>query len=392
MHGQTIGIVNSVASIRRSFGGPSRSVVGLCDALSSLGHRVALVTQQDQTSREVLVLPTARSVQVGFVPGVNSVAPRVWLPFGFGSKVLRMARRIRADLLHDHGLWNVSNARVAVAARRCELPLIISPRGTLGPWLADRSNIKKRIAWALYQKNSIDRAAAFMVTSHDEAAALRVLGFKQPIGIIPNGVELPNISGRTRSDSVASNRHAICVARIHPIKGILELVKSWRRVMPVGWHLTIAGYDEGGYATVIKDAVRKLELSKHISVSGPVEGEAKDALFQSAELYILPTLSENFGIAIAEALSYGVPVITTTGAPWQELQEHGCGWWIKNRDGDLDDAIREATSLSSYELCEMGCKGRLLIETKYAWPSVAAQVTGFYGWILNGGSTPDEVV
>ena len=121
-------------------------------------------------------------------------------------------------------------------------------------------------------------------------------------------------------------------------------------------------------------------------------GEEKDILFRDADLFILPTFSENYGVVVAEALSYGIPVITTKGAPWEGLVSYHCGWWVDIGVEPLAKALREAVSLSGYERRAMGARGRQLVEARYAWSSVAMDMKAVYEWTLGGGRAPSCVL
>jgi glycosyltransferase involved in cell wall biosynthesis len=117
-------------------------------------------------------------------------------------------------------------------------------------------------------------------------------------------------------------------------------------------------------------------------------GDEKWSLLGTADAFVLPSYSENFGIAIAEALSSGLPVITTQGTPWSEIAVRKCGWWVKADRASLEGALREMMRLSDEERKEMGIRGRRLVEEKFAWPAVARQMRGVYAWALGKGEKP----
>ena len=124
---------------------------------------------------------------------------------------------------------------------------------------------------------------------------------------------------------------------------------------------------------------------------GPLFGKKKDQAFRAADLFVLPSYSENFGIVVSEALSYQVPVLTTMGCPWEELETHACGWWVEPTADGIERGLRDAFRRDAAELNSMGARGRKLVEERYQWPSIAEKMSTFYDWILNGGSVPDFV-
>ena len=210
--------------------------------------------------------------------------------------------------------------------------------------------------------------------------------------VIPNGVQL----GAAQPHSLERNpefavRNALFLSSIHPKKGLLNLVMAWKRVRPSSWRLVIAGPDEGGHLNDVLQKIRKLGLETIVDYMGEVEGDAKAALFEKADLFVLPSFSENFGIVVAEALANGLPVITTRGTPWEGLLHHGCGWWIEPTVVALTEALREALTLDNDALQLMGSNGRDYVR-EFDWGKIAKQTVDVYRWVLGQGSQPTYVV
>jgi glycosyltransferase involved in cell wall biosynthesis len=292
--------------------------------------------------------------------------------------------------VHSHGLWHPVNHWAARAARAWGVPLVVHPRGMLEPWALEQKRMKKRIALALFQQRDLDRAQALVATSEMEFENLRAFGLRQPIAVIPNGVELPEPGAgdapRGRG-SEERTRNALFLSRVHPKKGVLELVRAWAEVQPEGWRLRIAGPDEDGHWSEVARLIAELGLGDVVDYLGPVDGAAKAAAYREADLFVLPSFSENFGVVIAEALAYGVPVITTRATPWAELETHHCGWWIDTGVEALAGALRQATSLSVDPRRAMGERGRAYVE-RYDWEHIATQTVTLYRWLLGQGERP----
>jgi glycosyltransferase involved in cell wall biosynthesis len=194
--------------------------------------------------------------------------------------------------------------------------------------------------------------------------------------------------GKAETTVVDPRRTALFLSRIHPIKGLLELVDAWGQVRPAGWRMVIAGPDEGGRRAVVEARVLAQGLASDFAFVGAVDGAEKTALYQSADLFILPSFSENFGVVIAEALACGVPVITTKGTPWAGLQTHRCGWWIDLGKDALVDALREATLTPAEVRQEMGERGRIYATSTFDWHAIARDMLAVYQWILGCGDQP----
>jgi glycosyltransferase involved in cell wall biosynthesis len=309
-----------------------------------------------------------------------------WSP-RFQASLRRLAAQSQADLIHDQGLWLQTNHVAARTARGLNLPLIISPRGMASAWAIKHKAWKKRLAWWLYQRNDMLAAKAFHVTCAAEAECLRQLGFRQPIAVIPNGVDLPDVP--LPPVRAAARRTLLFLGRIHPCKGLLDLVEAWATLRLPDWRVLIVGPDEGGHSAVVQAAVRARQLENDFTFLPPVDDPAKWELYHTADVFVSPTFAESFGLTIAEALSFGLPVITTTGTPWSELQTNCCGWWVERGPESLATALAEATRMTDAERQAMGERGRQLIAERYSWRGIAAQMRTVYDWTLGQGPKPD---
>ena len=377
-----------IANVNLSGGGPSRSVTSLCDALAASGISLSLASQKtSHENNDDLLLPVDKRVGVQTYDAYK-LARTIFTP-SYDRLISSLVQQKNISLIHSHGLWLQCNRVAAGVSRRQLIPHIVSPRGMLEPWAFNYRYWKKFPFWHLWQRQALLDASLFCATADQEADSIRALGFNQPIAVIPNGVDIPELAKST--SPVAETKTALFLSRIHPKKGVKELVDAWSRVRPVGWKCVIAGPDEEGHESVIKQAVLNAGLENQFEFVGPVYGEAKAGLMNSADLFILPTYTENFGIAIAEALAYGIPVITTKGAPWECLVSNNCGWWVDIGVDSLEAAMREAFVLSRETLSDMGKRGRVLMESEYSWQSVAQSMKAVYEWVLGGGTPPDCV-
>ena len=217
-------------------------------------------------------------------------------------------------------------------------------------------------------------------TSDAEAVQLRNLGLGEKISVIPNGTEFPGAVFNKSTDR--RSRRLLFLSRLHPVKGIDNLIRAWSLIAPKDWECVIAGPDEGGYLAELKRLHEELGSIDSIRFEDEVEGAVKWKTLSSADLFVLPSHSENFGIVVAEALACGVPVITTKCTPWRELESHSCGWWIEDNVEVLTETLKRALATSSSELSEMGKRGRSLVNRTYTWSSVAKQMKSVYSTIL----------
>jgi glycosyltransferase involved in cell wall biosynthesis len=299
------------------------------------------------------------------------------------------------DIIHNHGLWMFPNFYARQAAVRAGIPLVLSPRGMLEQWSLGRSRTKKFVAWHLFERANLAAAALLHATSDPEASALRKIGLQQPIAVIPNGVDIPasdSLAGREllerKYPELANRRWLLFLSRIHPKKGVAELLAAWREVESsfLDWQLVLAGPDLDGYSVTARKQASDLGINQRVTFTGMLAGPEKESALSNATLFVLPSHSENFGIAVAEALAAGLPAITTKGAPWQDLEISRCGWWIDLNHCVLVHCIATAMSLPPEELREIGQRGRALMAEKYSWKQVGEQMKRSYEWLL--GSRP----
>ena len=329
------------------------------------------------------------------------------------------------DCVHIHGIWSPTLARRFMHWRRLGVPCVVTVHGMLAPWAMAHKRLKKQVAWHIYQKRLLNLASALHATSDREAGDLLKLGLKPRIEVIPWGVEAEEkaliskheiLNDREEEEKKALNskheilnggedeernapvchskskiqnskssslhRTALFVGRIYPVKGLPMLVEAWDRERPVGWKMKIVGPDEAGHQSEVEALIREAGLGADFEFAGALEGDALHQAYDNADLLILPSYTENFGMVVAEALAHGCPVIASQGSPWSGLLEHGCGWWPAISCDGLADALQEATSLVGVELGLMGTKGRKWMESDFTWDSAARKMAVLYESIL----------
>ena len=374
-----LSVLHTTASLHARNGGPPRTISALAEGLGRDGATVEVLALADGPAAET-VRPDPATARTSFVERGRGQARRFRAHVeGAGS-----------DLVHDHGLWLPTNHAAAQAARQRGVPFVVSTRGMLEPWARRNGRLKKTAAWWAYQRRDLGSAAVLHATAPSEAQALRAAGLEAPIAVIPNGVHVPSET-RPPGRPDGQRRRALFLSRVHPKKGLPMLLDAWADVQPDDWELVIAGPDEGGHRADLEAQAARLDLDA-MSFLGPVDDEAKWDLYRSADLFVLPTYSENFGVVVAEALAAGVPVLTTTGAPWAELASHRAGWWVEPEPRAVTEALRAATEADDAERQAMGERGRALVRQTYGWDGIAAQMREVYEWALGRRSSAPPCV
>ena len=263
------------------------------------------------------------------------------------------------------------------------------------PALRQRGAFKRAARW-VFQDEVLRTARCLHATAAEEAREIRSQGFRQPIAVIPWGVDMPAAPPADRPSIAgpSDDRHVLLfLGRLHPTKGLETLLRAWARVFrrfPT-WRIVLAGYDEGHYKATLTTLAGELGLEQSLAFSGPVEGDDRERLLSGASLLVLPSPSENFGFVVPEALARGVPVIATEGAPWPSLNAERCGWWIGVGVEPLAAALADAFSRPPEELRAMGQRGRVFARAHFTWETVIASMLELYAWARGMAPEPSFI-
>ena len=262
----------------------------------------------------------------------------------------------------------------------------------LDPWTLRRSRWKKRLAARWFENEHLRRAACLRALNQDEAAAFRAYGLRNPIAIVPNGVDLPDET----APAIGSSRTLLFLGRIDPKKGLAELLRAWRRVVAAagadGWHLQITGWGDPGYVAAMQALARDLDLGRHVTFTGPLFGEGKADAFRNAAAFVLPSFSEGLPMAVLEAWSHGLPVLMTRACNLPEGFTAGAAIRIETDPEAMAKTLVAFMQTPASERRAMGEAGRRLVEERFTWDRVAADMHEVYTWVLGGGPPPSCVL
>ena len=367
-------VTHVIAGLDACYGGPSACVLGLNQALRAAGCESEILTVQGE---DVFDDPSVSTFSQDFsnLPLVGKLRVSARL-----RRAVEAAAR-QSDVVHSHGLWLMPNVDAGNIANRFGTPLVVSPHGTLSAESLHSSRLVKNAFWALLQKNSYAKAAAWVASSRREASDIHAFGIIKPTPIIPIGVDPIEMASHAEAKP---RRTLLFLSRLHPHKNLELTINIWAKICakyPM-WDLVIAGTGEPDYVASLTQRVAGLGVES-IHFTGHVSGDTKRAMLRDADLFILLSKSENFGIAVAEALAAGVPVLVSQGAPWAQLSEKGCGWWVDTADERaVIAALEEALHLSAGMRMDMGQRGRAWIEHDFSWDRVAQTSIALYDSLL----------
>lgn len=336
----------------------------VCNGLAAAGHDVTIAVIDPTRTDCYPIDPRVKLMSIG----------------GLFSNI-KTFKPSNLELIHIHALWSPVLHKVSNWAYRNKVPVVWSPHGMLTPWAMNNKKWKKRLAWWVYQKKDLARAGLLHATAQSEVEDIRRLGLKNRIVVAPLGVKLGPLMVR----SSGAERTLLFVSRVQKKKGLINLARAWAKLpheVKEGWKVRIVGPDQEGHTKEVRAECEKLGILTEWEFVGPKYGEELQGEYDNADLFVLPSYSENFGSVVIEALAHSIPVITTKATPWIELVEKGCGSWIEVGVEPLANAIHEALSLSDADRQAMGSRGRKLVEEKYTWDAVGKTMVKGYGAIL----------
>ena len=322
--------------------------------------------------------------------------------FRYAPDLSRQLSSLTPDLVHTHGLWTY----LSVAATRWSKsngglprrPYVVSTHGMLDPWALHNSRWKKIIAGFAFERRHLENAACIHAINQAEAVAIRAFGLKNPVCIIPNGVEVPasNAANRTppwTAHIVSDRKVLLYLGRLHPKKGLSTLLRGWKKASEheKGWILVIAGWDQGGHRRDLEQLSRELKIADSVQFIGPLFGNARDTAYQNADAFVLPSLSEGQPLVVLEAWSHARPVLMTQECNLPEGFENGAAIRMSATVEGAAGALGRLFELEKSALEEMGRRGRDLVIDNFSWSQIASQMFAVYKWLL-GRSTPPSCV
>lgn len=374
--------VSCLSGTTRKAGGLFYAVSSLCRALAEGGTDIAVFGRSDPFFQ-------ADSEKWGNVSlsSYNAVGP-----LGFSMPLRRLLLQAEVDIVHQHGIWLYDQWAALQWQKKTGKPVVVSPHGMLDPWALKNSGWKKRIVEKLFAREAMERATCIHALCRSEADSIRAYGLKNPIAIVPNGVELPELGLEKAKRN--GRKQLLYLGRIHPKKGLKELLNAWgsgqgkwRR----DWKLLIAGWDDGGHEQGLQLLAKERELGDSVEFVGPRYGTEKDALLRSSDAFILPSFSEGLPMSVLEAWSYGLPVVMTDFCNLSEGFDAGAAFRIEPTADSIARGMAALVALSDAEREAMGIKGRKLVESKFTWSGIAADMHRVYDWCLTGGKAPECV-
>lgn len=350
----------------RRYGGPIFAVHGLCKALVARGHAVDVFTT-NVNGDGVSDVPIGTAVDLDGVKVhyFASPIPRLYWSPSMRSALAKSMRDF--DVAHLHSVFLEPTRVAARAAAAAKVPYAIAPRGMLVRELIDeKSTLVKKTWLRLFERKNFANASAIHFTSKREWDDAKEIGLPLPSPfIVPNGIDLPPLRETARDDNAI-----LFLGRVNWKKGIDLLIESLAFLPEM--HLIVAGNDEERYVPRLRELAERIGVGARVEFRDPVSGDAKEELLAGVRVLALPSISENFGNVVVEAMAQATPVIVTPGVGVaDDVQRAKAGLVVERNARAVADAVKDVRA-------EMGERGRRLAEETFTWPRVAEEMEAQY--------------
>jgi glycosyltransferase involved in cell wall biosynthesis len=372
--------------------------------------------------REIAREPAYQIQIVGLRDRFSDVDLQEWAPlmpvtctvrgpsaFGYSGELMKAFAESKSDLVYCAGLWKYPSWVALRWAKENARPMIVAPHGMLDAWALRNSRTRKRIAGWLYQNAQLKRAVCLRALCRSEAQSIRAYGLRQPVCIIPNGIELPEVQDarslgdKQACDEVKKNgkKMLLYLGRLHFKKGIANLLKSWASIksaqsssahVPASqWLLAIAGWDQGNYERELRRQAKEDGIEDSVLFLGPRYKDEKSACYRNCDAVVLPSLSEGTPMAVLEAWSYSKPVLMTPECNLPEGFAAEAAIRVETKPESIRQGLCALFEMSEGDRHGMGQRGLNLVSERFTWAKVASQMRDLYAWAIGGGPKPSTL-
>ena len=376
-----------------AYGGPVPIVYWICRNLVELGHEVTVFTTDAYTPKERLRMITGKPVNVDginvyYFKNINNnlaYSKRMFISPGLIPVAKRMVKNF--DIIHLHDFYTFHNVVVGFFANKYKVPFVITPHGALDPVRRKQKNILKEIYINLWGQRLLRDAERIIVTAQAEVEQC-LLGEteRDKIEVVPNGVTLSEFQGLYSREKIRKKYHLsrndkviVFLGQIHRVKGLDLLVKVFSRLAKENSRvkLLIIGPDSG-YLPTLKDLIKRKKIPRNkIVFTGLLTGKEKFSLLASGDIFVYPSYSEGFAVAILEAMAAGLPVLITDKCYFPEVAEKGTGIIVSPSEKEIYGALLKLLSDSQLRR-KMGKNAQKLIRQKFVWPKIAKRLEKIY--------------
>lgn len=316
--------------------------------------------------------------------------------FGYAGRLGGALADASLDVLHVHGLWMYPSVAASHWGRRAHAPRLVSPHGMLDAWALANSHWRKAIASRLYESAHLRGADCIHALCTPEVAAIRKYGLRNPVCVIPNGIDPiaaePLEPPAWRRSLPVEAKIVLSLGRLHPKKNLGNLLRAWRLLScDPAWHLVIAGWDQGGHQDELRALAASLEITERLRFIGAQYDDAKAATLASADIFIQPSLSEGLPMAVLEAWAHRLPVLMTHHCNLPEGFTAAAALPLNTDPESIAAQLTVLTGMGETRRRAIGAAGAELVARQFTWPAVTREMLNVYRWLLGRAERPSCV-
>lgn len=387
-------ILHTVSSFGKHSYGLGSISMGLAKAQLALGEDVVVWSSDNSEDVEWASknyeIPSERLL--GFPPNIPIIKTS-------SKELVKAISEKSFEIVHQHSLWT-SQSLVTSLIRKNGAKTCIAPHGTLSEFALQKSKLKKDVALFFFEKKNLAGADVLHATSEYEIEDFKMLGLKNPIAYIENGIGAKILTEKGDGESFKNKYNLpkdkkilLYLSRITQKKGLDMLLPAFAELAEEldEWALVIVGNDEFNYQAEVVKMIENLGLKEKVFLIEPQFGHAKFDVFDASDFFILPSYSEGSPMVVVDALAYGLPVITTKSSSWGDLDEYECGFWVDIDKNAIKSALQNMGALTNEQLLLYKENAKNIIRRKYLWEEISKKTMSLYRWLANSGSKPDFI-
>lgn len=364
-------------------GGGTRACAELCESLATLRHEVT-VAHVDSSNENCF---SPKGVDVKAFP------PSTFRHYAYSPALREYLKREipKVDLVHIHVTWQYPNIPTSRYCRQYHIPYVMQPHGNLHPWKMNHKALRKKLYWHIVEKSIFASAAFIHVESEADQEDIKHYCPDAETFVSPCGVYSEKFENRTNPGYIKKKwpvfkdkKCLLYLARVDVNKGIHLLLKAYSKLLMSNsdYNLLIVGPDYYGTTDKMKSLSRKVGIENRVIWAGMVSDQERIWIMQDCDIYVLPSMSENFAISVLEAMFCSKPILTTTSTPWKELQLHNAGIVTHPTVDGIYRGLMRMLSLDYDALNQLGLNAYLLAKLKYEWSTIAKSLVGEYESVI----------
>ena len=330
-------------------------------------------------------------------PSWKGIPMKLFKPFPmlYSHKIRKNLLKESPDIFHMEALWRYPQLLMTSWKKHKKAPIVCTPHGMLDPYIIKNQGVVKRLVSNLFFQKSLEAVDCYHALCQKELEDIRAYGLKQPVAIIPNGINLPDPN--LKFEKTDKKKHLLYLGRLHKKKGVdlllkaLTVINKEKKEMLDNWQIDLVGWDHEGCKAELEKIVEDYHLNDLVVFHGGLFGENKQRMYANADGYILPSHGEGLPMTVLEAWSWKIPVIMTPECHLPEGYSANAAIEINDNVESVCNGLKTFLGMSDKERQSMGMRGYNLVRENFTWDVSAKKMIEVYEWLLGNLEKPDFI-